>query len=113
MFMGVYVEYGPNTECTEEEPSAASPFEMCIYIYIYPTMKDIGKREREREMWGKNQAYSNKIFTFFLEAKKQHLDFISVHCYADVTRMCEERWVYRVLVGKPEGRKLMGRPRRR
>jgi len=27
--------------------------------------------------------------------------------------MCEERGVYRVLVGKPEGRGPLGRPRRR
>ena len=30
-----------------------------------------------------------------------------------VARMGEERWVYRVLVGKPEGRRPMRRPRRR
>jgi len=30
-----------------------------------------------------------------------------------VARMCEEREVYRVLVGKPEGRRPLGRPRRR
>ena len=30
-----------------------------------------------------------------------------------VARMGEERGVYRVLVGKPEGRKPLGRPRRR
>ena len=30
-----------------------------------------------------------------------------------VARMGEERRVYRVLVGKPEGRRPMGRPRRR
>ena len=30
-----------------------------------------------------------------------------------VARMCEEWGVYRVLVGKPEGRRLLGRPRRR
>jgi len=30
-----------------------------------------------------------------------------------VARMCEERGVYRVLVGKPEGRRPLGRPRRR
>ena len=30
-----------------------------------------------------------------------------------VTRMGKERGVYRVLVGKPEGRRPMGRPRRR
>ena len=30
-----------------------------------------------------------------------------------VARMGEERWVYRVLVGKPEGKRPLGRPRRR
>ena len=30
-----------------------------------------------------------------------------------VARMCEERRVYRVLVGKPEGRRPLGRHRRR
>jgi len=30
-----------------------------------------------------------------------------------VARMCEERGVYRLLVGKPEGRRPLGRPRRR
>ena len=30
-----------------------------------------------------------------------------------VAHMCEDRGVYRVLVGKPEGRRPLGRPRRR
>ena len=30
-----------------------------------------------------------------------------------VARMGEERWMYRVLLGKPEGKKPLGRPRRR
>jgi len=30
-----------------------------------------------------------------------------------VARMCEESGLYRVLVGKPEGRRPLGRPRRR
>ena len=30
-----------------------------------------------------------------------------------VAHMCEERGVYRVLVGKPEGKRPLGRPRRR
>ena len=30
-----------------------------------------------------------------------------------VACMGEERWVYRVLLGKPEGRRLLGRPRHR
>ena len=30
-----------------------------------------------------------------------------------VARMGEERWVYRILVGKPEGKRRLGRPGRR
>ena len=30
-----------------------------------------------------------------------------------VARMGKERWLYRVLVGKPEGKRPLGRPRRR
>ena len=30
-----------------------------------------------------------------------------------VARLGEEKWVYRVLVGKPEGKRPLGRPRRR
>ena len=30
-----------------------------------------------------------------------------------VARMGEEKWAYRVLVGKPEGKRPLGRPRRR
>ena len=30
-----------------------------------------------------------------------------------MARMGEERWVYRVLVAKPEGKMTLGRPRRR
>ena len=43
--------------------------------------------------------------------------FFKKHSHAGwaghVARMDEEREVYRVLVGKPEGRKPLGRPRRR
>jgi len=33
--------------------------------------------------------------------------------YDFVARVGEERWVHRVLVGKPEGKRPLGRPRRR
>jgi hypothetical protein len=33
--------------------------------------------------------------------------------YINVARMGEERGAYRVLVGKPEGKRPLGRPRRR
>jgi len=36
-----------------------------------------------------------------------------MRCAGYVTRMGEERGVYRVLVGKPEGKRSLGRPSRR
>ena len=36
-----------------------------------------------------------------------------IRCCVHMARMGEERGVYRVLVGKPERRRPMGRPRRR
>ena len=40
------------------------------------------------------------------------LPYIS-YIYVHVTRMGEERGVHRVLVGKPEGKRPLGRPRHR
>ena len=47
--------------------------------------------------------------------KRQYIDNICkvLRLIVHVTRMGEERGVYRVLVGKPEGRRPLGRPRRR
>jgi hypothetical protein len=36
-----------------------------------------------------------------------------MRCAGHVARMGEDRGVYRLLVGKPEGKRLLGRPRRR
>jgi len=41
------------------------------------------------------------------------LVLVTMRWAGHVARMGEERGVYRVLVGKPEGRKPLGRPRRR
>ena len=38
------------------------------------------------------------------------VSYFNQHCLVTI---CEEKGVYRVLVGKPEGRRPMGRPRRR
>ena len=35
------------------------------------------------------------------------------NCHQDESRMGEDRGVHRVLVGKPEGKRPLGRPRRR
>jgi hypothetical protein len=51
----------------------------------------------EREMW-----------TCFVR-----VSHFSVSCGWDVARMGEKRIVYRLLVGKPEGKRPLGRPRRR
>ena len=40
-------------------------------------------------------------------------DLCLLYRQTHVARMGEERGVYRVLVGKPEGRRPLGRPRRR
>ena len=37
----------------------------------------------------------------------------TIRCPGHVARMGEERVVYRVLVGKPEGKRSLARPRRR
>jgi len=37
---------------------------------------------------------------------------VDINTAGHVERMCEERGIYRVLVGKPEGRRPLGRPRR-
>ena len=37
----------------------------------------------------------------------------TIRCAGHVARMGEERVVYRVLVGKPEGKRSLARPRRR
>ena len=39
--------------------------------------------------------------------------FLRLRWAGHVARMGEERGVYRVLVGKPEGKRQLGRPRRR
>jgi hypothetical protein len=48
----------------------------------------------------------------YLSVKKKFK--IAIYCCnGDTLRMGEERKVYKVLLGKPEGRRPLGRPRRR
>jgi len=54
------------------------------------------------------------MYFWFLEHDTlalKHLGIVHVMCA--FSRMGEERGAYRVLVGKPEGRRPLGRPRRR
>ena len=44
---------------------------------------------------------------------KTNVAKLRLRCARHVARMGERRGVYRVLVGKPEGKRPLGRPRRR
>jgi hypothetical protein len=53
-----------------------------------------------------NDLYSSPNIVWVIKSKR-------MTWAGHVARMGEERGVYRVLVGKPEGKRPMGRPRRR
>jgi len=53
-----------------------------------------------------NDLYSSPIIVRVIKSRRMRWARHVVH-------MCEERGVYRVFLGKPEGRKPLGRPRRR
>jgi hypothetical protein len=70
------------------------------------------KRNKVKGEWRKlhneelNNLYSSPNIMRVIKSRK-------IRWAVHVARMGEERGVYRVLVGKPEGRGLLGRPRRR
>ena len=45
--------------------------------------------------------------------ERDHWGDLGVDVWIILGWICEERGVYRVLVGKPEGKRPLGRPRRR
>jgi len=53
-----------------------------------------------------NDLYSSPNFVWVIKSRRMRRA-------GHVARMGEERGVYRVLVGKPEGKRPLGRPRRR
>jgi hypothetical protein len=53
-----------------------------------------------------NDLYSSPNIVWVIKSRR-------MRWAGHVARMGEERGVYRVLVGKPEGRRPLGRPRRR
>ena len=55
-----------------------------------------------------NDLYSSPIFVRVIHVKSRRMRWAG-----HLGRMGEVRGVYRVLVGKPEGRRPLGRPRRR
>jgi hypothetical protein len=58
----------------------------------------------------KNEAKAKRVFGSQREpALFPHFDILDIYTY--VARMGEGRGVHRVLVGKPEGKRPLGRPR--
>jgi len=53
------------------------------------------------------------ILLLFSRQNKLFVLLLVMRWAGNVARIGEERGVYRVLLGKPEGRRPMGRPRRR
>jgi hypothetical protein len=64
----------------------------CIYIYIY----------RNKSSW----FYSLPSIIRIIKSRR-------MRSTGDLARMGEKRNAYRLLVGKPEGKRTLGRPRRR
>ena len=70
------------------------------------------KRDEETREWRRlhneelNESYTSPNIVRVIKSRRMKW---VVH----VARMREERGVYRVLVGKPEGKRPLGRPRRR
>ena len=80
---------------------------MYIYIYIYGP-----KSDAVRGYWSKlhheemNDLYSSLNIVLVIKWKK-------IRWAGQVARMGERTGVYRILVGKPEGKRPLGKPRRR
>ena len=78
-----------------------------IYIYIYIYRRDELTGEwRSLHNEELNDLYSSPSIVRVIKSRR-------MRWAGNVARMGEERGVYRVLVGKPEGKRPLGRPRRR
>jgi hypothetical protein len=62
--------------------------------------------KRDEVTGGWRKLYSSPSIIIRIKSRKMRWS-------GHVTRMEEKRNAYRILVGKPEGRRLLGRPRRR
>ena len=71
-----------------------------------PRRDEVTKEWRRLHKEGLNDLYSSPYIVRVIKSRR-------MRWAGHVERMGEERGVYRVLVGKPEGRRPLGRPRRR
>ena len=92
---------------TQREERKLRVFENMVLRRIFGSRKDEvtgeWRRLHNEEL---NDLYSSPNIVRVIKSRR-------MRWAGHVARMGEERRVYRVLMGKPEGRRLMGRPRRR
>jgi len=103
-----FVLYGCETwSLTLREERKLRMFENMVLRRIFGSRKDEvtgeWRRLHNEEL---NDLYSSPSIVRVIKSRR-------IRWAAHVARMGEERGVYRVLVGKPEGRRPLGRPRRR
>ena len=89
------------------EESKLRAFENMVLGRIFGPRKDEvtgeWRRLHDEEL---NDLYSSPNIVWVIKSRRMRLA-------GHVERMGEERGVFRVLVGKPEGKRPLGRPRRR
>jgi len=89
------------------EESKLRVFENMVLRRIFgPRMDEVTGEWRRLHNEELNDLYSSPNFVRVIKSRR-------MRWAGHVARMVEERGVYRVLVGKPEGRRRLGRPRRR
>jgi len=79
---------------------------MVLRILFGPRRDEVTGEWRRMHKEELNDLYSSPNIVRVIKSRR-------MRWAGHVARMGEERGLYRVLVGKPEGKRLMGRPRRR
>jgi hypothetical protein len=77
-----------------------------LYLLLGPRSDDVTGEWRRLHIEELNDLYSSPNIVGVIKSRR-------MRWVRRVARMGEERGVYRVLVGKPEGKRPLGRPRRR
>jgi hypothetical protein len=70
--------------------------------------------QKRYEVTGKwKKLHNNELHDLYFSPNKIRIIKLRMRWAGHVARMREKRNAYRLLVGKPEGKRLLGRPRRR
>jgi hypothetical protein len=107
MFLFSYIKIHYCLEKTQREERKLRVFENMVLRRIFGL-----RRDEVRGKWRRlhneelNDLYSSPNIVRVIKSRRMKWT-------GNVARMGQERGVYRVLVGKPEGKRPMGRPRRR